>query len=386
MGLTNMGFVRRSYDEILNAKIQKAKELFGEDIDTSDLTPLGKFLRINAYDQAIAEEEIEAVYFARFPNTASGQSLDRLLPFVGITRNPASAAVYSVIVKGSEGYVIQPGFLVGTDSEVTYWAVQEYTIGEDGTCTIEVSCTETGTIGNLSSPGVINKVMNPDAYITSVVGVECLSAGKDEESDADLRLRFSAAVAGYGSCNENAITAAILRVPTVQYAAVIVNNTDEEDSEGRPPHSFECFVLGGEDYDTEIAEAIFEKRPVGIHTVGSKAITIVDVSGNERVVNFSAAQKVMVSVRAQIKASTAFPEDGVAQIQSSVANYINDVGIGNDLVLSSIYGHIYSVSGVKEVSTLELSTDGGSTYRSGNVSVSDYGVVVCSGVHVEVVA
>lgn len=45
MGLTDNGFVRRTYDDILNAKIQRAKELFGEDIDTSDLTPLGKIGR-----------------------------------------------------------------------------------------------------------------------------------------------------------------------------------------------------------------------------------------------------------------------------------------------------------------------------------------------------
>ena len=77
------GYVRRSYDDILSDKIQRAKELFGEDIDTSDLTPLGKFIRINAYDQALAEEEIEAVYYARFPDTASGQNLDRLLVFGG---------------------------------------------------------------------------------------------------------------------------------------------------------------------------------------------------------------------------------------------------------------------------------------------------------------
>ena len=116
MGLTDNGFVRRTYDDILNAKIQRAKELFGEDIDTSDLTPLGKFIRINAYDQALAEEELEAVYYARFPNTASGQSLDRLLVFVGLTRNPAVSAVYSVKITGAADTVIEPGFLVGTET------------------------------------------------------------------------------------------------------------------------------------------------------------------------------------------------------------------------------------------------------------------------------
>ena len=384
MGLTDKGYQRRTYDDILNAKIARAKELYGEDIDTSDQSVLGKFLRINAFDQALAEEDVEAVYYSSKPNTASGQSLDRLMPLVGISRNPATAAVCSVEVQGAPGYVVPVGFLVGTDTEITYWTTQEGTIGEDGTCLVEASCTEAGTIGNLSSAGAICKVMNPDANITAVLGKERLTAGNDEESDAELRARFAAAVAGTGSGNETAIRASILRVPTVQYVAVISNNANETDSDGRPPHSFECYVLGGDDYEQEIAEAIFSKRPVGIQTVGDKAVTIRDVSGTERVVNYSPAQKVSITVRVQIKTANTFPDDGVDQIQAAVAEHINGLGIGNSLVLSSIYGHIYGITGVKEVTTLELSTDGGSTYSTGNVPVTEYGVAICAGVQVEV--
>lgn len=386
MGLTEKGYIRRSYDDILNDKIQRAKELFGEDIDTSDQTPLGKFLRINAYDQAQAEEEIEAVYYARFPNTATGQSLDRLLTFAGITRNPASSAVYSVLLTGTEEYVVPVGFLVATDTDVSFWTTKEYTIGEDGTCLVEVSCTEPGSVGNLGSASAICKAVNPDTNIYFVEGKECLTAGLDEESDADLRVRFLTAISGSGSCNESSIRAAILRVPTVQYAAVICNSMDTEDSDGRPAHSFECYVLGGDDYEQAIAEAIFEKRPIGIRTVGDKAVTITDVSGKERVVHFSKAEKVMITVKAAIKKTTSFPDDGITQIQKAVSGHINDIGIGNSLVLSSIYGHIYGVAGVKEVTSLELSTDGGETYSVGNVAVPEYGVAICADVLVEVVA
>lgn len=386
MGLTKNGFIRRTYDDILNDKIRRAKELFGEDIDTSDLTLLGKFIRISAYDQAIAEEEIERVYYSRFPNTASGQSLDRLLPFVGITRNPATAAVYKVKVEGEPNHVIEAGFLVGTETGLTYCTNQEYTIDENGICEIEVSCTEAGTIGNLSSAKAICSNVNLDAQINTAIGVEILTAGEDEESDADLRKRFAAAVSGSGSCNENAIRSSLLRIPTVQFVAVIANNTNETDSEGRPPHSFECYVLGGEEYEQEIGEVIFKKRPIGIQTVGDNAVTIIDATGKEKVVYYTTAPKVMITVRAVVKATSAFPEDGVAQAQKAVTDYINDLGIGNSLVLSSIYGYIYSVIGVKEVVTLELSTDGGNTYSAANVEVPEYGIAVCSSVVVEVKA
>lgn len=386
MGLTEQGYQRATYDEILARKIQRAKELLGEDIDTSDQSVLGKYLRINAYDQAMAEEEIEQVYYARFPNTASGQSLDRLMVFAGIARNPASAAVYSVKLTGTAGYVVPAGFLVATDTEITYWTTAAYTIGEDGTCIVEATCTQAGTLGNLSAASAISRIVNPDANIESAEGVEMLTSGADGESDADLRLRFAAAVEGAGSCNENAIRAAILRVPTVRYATVIANSTDVPDGEGRPPHSFECYVLGGDDYEQEIAEAIFDKRPIGIQTVGDKAVTIMDVCGHQRVIHYSSAVKVQVKVRVGIRTNSGFASNGIAQVQSSVASYINGLGIGTSLVLSSIYGYIYRVTGVKEVTSLELSTDGGSTYATSNVYVPEYGIAICAGVQLEVSA
>lgn len=383
MGLTDQGFVRLTYDDILNLKIKRAKELFGEDIDTSDQSVLGKFIRISAYDQAIAEEEIEAVYFARFPDTASGQSLDRLLVFTGLTRNPAEPATYSVKATGAAGHTIPAGFLVGTESGLTYYTVQEATIGEDGTCLLTVSCTQSGSLGNVVA-GSIDRVVNPDASVTSVKGQERLSAGRDVESDKDLRARLKAAIAGSGSCNENALRSALLRVPTVQFAAVVTNDSDSTDSDGRPAHSFECFVLGGNDYRQEIGEAIYDKRPIGIQTVGDESVTVKDGSGADKTVKFSFAPNTAITVKVKIKTSAAYPSDGDDLVSENVTGYINGLGIGNSLVLSSLYGHIYSVQGVQEVVSLQLSTDGGTSYSTNNVTVPSYGVAVCADVIVEV--
>lgn len=383
MGLTAEGFIRKTYDDILNDKIQKAKEVFGEDIDTSDLTALGKYIRMNAYDLALAHEEIEAVYFARFPNTATGTSLDRLLPLAAITRNAAEAATYSVRFTGTAGTVIPVGFLVGTEAELEFYTVEDVTIGEDGTCEVVVRCTDAGIIGNVNA-SAIQTIVNPDVNITTVQGLECLSVGVDTESDVDARVRFHGAVSGAGSCSADAIRAALLRVPTVRFAAVVENEEDTADAEGRPPHSFECYVLGGEDYEQEIAEAIFAKRPIGIPTTGDKVVTITDASGNERTVYYSTALNVRITVKAQITTDALFAGDGISAVQASVADYINGLGIGKSLVLSTIYGHIYKIPGVVEVTNLQLSTDGGSTYGTDNITVPQYGVAICAGVNVEV--
>lgn len=360
MGLTSTGYTRLTYDDILTAKIQKAKELFGEDIETSELTPLGKFIRINAYDQAKAEEEAEQIYYARFPNTASGVSLDRLCVFVGISRNPATAARYTVSVEGTAGYTVPLGFLVSTESGIKFYNLSDTVIGEDGTCTISVDCDTAGEIGNVDYTEITG-IVNPDADITSVRGISADVEGTEEESDYSLRQRFAAAREGQGSCNASSITAALVRIESVTSASVVSNDTDETVN-GRPPHSFECYISGGEDHLDEIAATIFEKKPIGIKTYGSESYTLTDadVEGltEPYTVYFSHIEDVPVSVQLKVKVNEAFGENGTAEIIENLSSYINSLGIGGDVILSALYGQIHAVTGVTEVTELTLSVNG----------------------------
>ena len=132
MALTETGFKRRTFDEILTAKAERSKELFGEDIETGELSALGKYNRINAYDQALTEETAELIYNSIFPNSASGTSLDRLCVFAGIRRNTEIKAQYIVTLTGEVGAVIPKGFLVGTESGINYATIEDVTIGENG--------------------------------------------------------------------------------------------------------------------------------------------------------------------------------------------------------------------------------------------------------------
>ena len=47
MVLTEKGFIRPDFHVLLERQVGRAKQLFGEDIDTSSNSVLGKFLRIN---------------------------------------------------------------------------------------------------------------------------------------------------------------------------------------------------------------------------------------------------------------------------------------------------------------------------------------------------
>ena len=381
MGLTETGYTRKTYDEILEDKIAKAKELFGEDIETTENTPLGKYIRINAFDQAELEETAEMIYYSAFPNTAVGTSLDRLCPFVGIARNPASASQFTVEVTGTAGAEIPIEFLVGTESGITFYNTMTVTLDENGKGEIIVECTETGEIGNVHYSEIV-QIVNPDADITSVKGNSVVSLGSEIESDYSLRKRFEMAREGSGSCNESAIRASLLRVPTVTSAGVVVNDTDATDAMGRPPHSFECYVSGGENYHTEIAQMIYEKKPLGIKTYGDITHKITDEAGNTHNISFSHTAYIDIQVKVNIKTDATYEgETGREDIANNITTYINGLGVGNPVILSSLYGLIHSVTGVKEVTSLAFSTDG-IVYGANNIEVEEWEIARCMNVTV----
>lgn len=380
MPLTETGFKRRTFAEILEDKIAKCKELFGDDINTEENTPLGKFIRINAYDQSIAEEEAENIYYSIFPNTASGTSLDHLCVFAGIARNEAISSRYIVKATGVENTVIPKGFLASTESGVEFTTVQDYTIGSDGTVNMTVECTESGDIGNVNF-AEINQIVNPVTDVESVVGVSLVTKGEEVESDYSLRQRFNSAKEGLGYCNEASIRAAVMRVPTVESAGIIVNETDTTDSKGLPPRSFECYVFGGENYEDEIANAIYEKKPLGIKTHGTISKTITDVSGHTHTVKFSHTTTKTVYVQLTITTSAEFETSGYAEIKANIEDYIDSLGIGKSVYLSSLYGQIHKVTGVKEVTDLKLSTNG-TTYSASNIVADEDEICQCAQVKI----
>ena len=136
-GLTLNGFICPTYEQVLNEKVKRAKELFGENVSTNETTVLGKFLRIEAKDDHRLWQEIEKVYYSASPATATGISLDRVMSFAFVKRNSPTYAVHLIRVYGVKGYNIKTGTLFRNAAGVLFYALNEEIIGgEDGTLLI----------------------------------------------------------------------------------------------------------------------------------------------------------------------------------------------------------------------------------------------------------
>lgn len=383
MPLTNLGYERPTFDDIVETQIERAKKLFGEDIDTNDNTPLGKYIRLNAADFADVYELLETIYYSRFPNTATGVSLDRLSPFVGISRNPATYAVHNIRFIGVAGEYVPEAFEVSVaDGTLVYHTYERYLIGESGMVDGVVYCETAGTAGNVPT-GKIDTIVSPDVNVESIVHLGIEEYADDVETDISLRKRWSDTLSGAGSDSKSAIKSAIMQVPQVKGAEIIENETDAT-VDGIPPHSFKCYVLAPDTQDQLVANAIYSKKPMGIRAVGDVSVEFVDDYGITRTLSFSRTLEKTIYIKMAITKNQYFETDGVEQIQTAIAEYINNLANGEAVYLSSIYGYIYKAAGVVNVSSLEMSTNG-STYSVGNISVGVGEVARIDTANIEVV-
>lgn len=350
MGLTELGYVLPTYDEILAGQIDTAKELFGDDINTDTNTALGKFIRITTDELLNLYEMISDTYFSRFPQFAKGINLDRLGTFAGITRNLATYAQHRISLEGTAGHKVPSGFLVGTTTGINFYTISDVTIG-DGATEVSVMCVLAGTEGNVAV-GQITDIVNPDANVTKVNHLRLELAGEDIETDINFYNRFKQAIAGAGNTTASSISGHVSKIPGVNSVNLIENDTDNV-VDGMPARSFQVFVHGDTASNEDIAKAIFEKKPPGIQAFGTTTVIVQDDGGYNHSISFSRTVVVDIQIRLTIKTSNLFEATGTDDIKTALALSTTETYNDFDIVLNSMYGAVYKVTGVKEISKFE---------------------------------
>lgn len=392
-GLTDKGYYCPTYEEILEEKIKRAKELFGDDIATSSATPLGKLLRIEAADHCKLYEEQEKVYYSLSPITATGVSLDRLCASVGIKRKVSICTAHLIRVFGTQGTVITAGTLFRSEAGIKFYATADAIISEyEGKindvdmyyANVTIQCVDAGTIGNVYN---INAPVTVNTNISEVQYYSTITEGENTETDAELRERYNTVVDGMGTNTGAAIIANVLRISNSGiHGCKIKNNTtgndiDVTDKLTISADTYGVIVYAGDNssdaLSESIATAIYEKRPFGIRQSGVTEVNITDDAGEIHPIKFTYVDETEADVKVICTASSEFAKDGAATIKNNIENYINNLEIGESLIWSQLYGCIYSVPGIIKATTLTVNnatSDVDATLtdiiRAGTVSVS----------------
>lgn len=361
-GLTDTGFRRKRFDDVLSGMESRAETLFGKKIDLSSRSPLAKILRLVCWVAAQLWALAERVYHSGYVESATGAQLDAVVrTFSGIRRKPAAKAVGTLTITGDPATEIPAGFLVDTDSlpPVRFRTTHAVTIPGGGEVDVEIEAVNPGAAGNVAAE-TITVIVNPTAGVGAVMNAGPTAGGQDRETDAELQFRHRQSLARGGASTREAIRSSIMEAPGVRQAFVFHNIAMDEDGEGRPPKSVEAVVLGGT--DMEVAKAILDSLAAGIEPFGEVEVQVPDIGGELQTIRFNRPGALEVFVTVTVDATPEFPVDGEDQVRDQIVAYIGGMdsngtvhpgtGIGEDVVHSRVIDAAHNVPGTRKVTVV----------------------------------
>ena len=246
---------------------------------------------------------------------------------------------------------------------------------------VNFECMETGAI--TPAIGDLTDIVTTYAGWDSVSNNVSANTGREAESDTALRQRWNNSLYARSMGMTDSIASALVTLNGVTSAFVYENDQDTTDADGRPPHSIEAVVNGGE--PDEIALTIWQKKSAGIDTYGSQTVSINDSQGFPHTINFN--RPLVIPIYLDITV-TEYPEEALppnaqAMITDAVLNYGNSLTVGNDVILQRFMGAIYqAVSGIGYIA-ITASTDG-VTYSTNNIQIDARHVATFDATRVQV--
>lgn len=220
---------------------------------------------------------------------------------------------------------------------------------ETVTSIIVFGTVETGDI--LLPDGVITNIVKADAGLLSVENKCGYIAGRDEETDVEFRKSYADKIFGRSSRMIESIRSAILNnVQGVQSVAGYENPSHEWDEMGRPPHSVEMVVDGGD--STEIAKQIWDNKAGGINTFGDVSVVIAGAYDEDITVRFNRPAKIYTWFRLGItlRKNEAIPPNYVELLRNVVLENMDALAAGDDVVPQEFMSDLYAAcSGISYI-------------------------------------
>ena len=420
----------------------------------------------------------QASYYAKYPSTAEGVSLDNAVQYGGIRRSPNKYSYYTLHCTGDDGTTVRQGATVATNTapQAKLSAVSEFVITRENfnRVSIRVAAPVTGAIYSVSINGVqysftsssddelsiiegLSKVVKPDGYKVSVnessitLDIICESSsrsgilvlsdnlttssvttladfatveygklifpngtitvmitnisgfnavenlieptyGRLQETDVELRHSYLAKSAIRSTRMIDSICSQLINnVPNVESATGYENDTDDTDKEGRPPHSVEIIVDGGD--ETSIASIILDKKAAGIQTFGSITVNVATEYGDSIPVSFNRPEYIYVWMKVTLDADKSYLPTNYANLTiESIVEDASKLQAGDNMLSQTFNDGIYSaVGGVTYVDIKCAATKDSEhiptseEYTKVNVSVESRQKIVIADTRIEVV-
>lgn len=379
-GITKSGFNLKPFQVILSEKAERAREMFGDDIDLRSTSALRKILDISSFEDNELWKHMEQLYYGNFISTASGDALDLLGEDVGLKRRflKARGAVRFRLSGDEPGrvYHLPIGTIVETDPAIQpvkyFRTLASVSVSrESKEALVEVEAMERGGRSNVAAntietidPVYAERFLSLGGAHISVANEQPLTGGDRLEDDALYRVRLlgfprtlwtlervERAVKEVDGVVDCLVSDPLGGVDVSRRFSNIFQTGDRSVSAERQlasPYYFDVVVATypGMPWETvgsirgvyeRIVEAIREVRPVSIFP------------------NVIQANNVEIGVRATLKIMPGHSKDIIlAHFVDEVRQRINGLRLGGDVLHSDVLCIAKMTPGVLDVQGLHL--------------------------------
>jgi uncharacterized phage protein gp47/JayE len=389
--ISNTGISAPSFASILQYLTSQYQSIFGSDAVLTPDTQDGQLLGVFAQALSDCNSAAIAAYQSFSPVTAQGTALSVNVAINGIERQESGYSTAPVTLIGVAYTVINNGVI--SDQNGNNWSLPSpLTIGSGGTVSTTATCQTLGAIN--AAAGTIVNIATPTLGWQSVSNTVAASPGQPVQTDAQLRQLQAASTTLPSLGVMDGIVGAISNVPGVTAIAAYSNPTSTTNANGLPAGAIAFVVQGGT--AAAIANAIAIKKTPGVQTYGSSSVSVpVSWSTSPLTIYYSPVTTVAAKVSVTLNPLNGYTSAIGTEIQNAVANYINALGIGQNVMIPRLYvpaqlagpyGTAAAASAndglTFEITSIQLATTG--SFASSDITIAWNQIATCTASNVTI--
>lgn len=330
--VTAQGISAPDYQTILDTVTGYFKQIYGTDAYLEPDSKDGQMVALMALAIHDANTTAINVYNSFSPSTALSDALTRNVKINGIARKGETRSTVDLLLTCTPGTTITNGS--AKDANGIIWNLPaSVSIDVDSTVTVTAICATSGAVAAVA--GSITGINTPTRGWLTVTNPLAATVGAAAETDAELRVRQGQSVALPSLTPFDAVDGALANISGVTRHKLYENDTGTVDANGLPAHSISAIVDGGD--ATTIAQTIRGKKGQGVATYGTTTLVVNDAWGNPHPTSFSRPTNIPIYVALTIRVFAGYTSQVGDQIKTAVADYINSLEIGDDVLLSRVY-------------------------------------------------
>lgn len=334
--IDDSGIHAPSFDAVLQYIQDTYRSLYGQDIDIDPDTQDGQLLGVLSTLLSDMNSSAVAAFNSFRPSGAVGAGLSSIVKINGIQRQSATSSRATLTLGGIAGTPITTGSTVTDNLNLsTQWFIlgTPVIIPPEGQIDVSAICTTPGAI--TADAGTLTQIQTPIPGWQTAINNNAATIGQPVETDAQLRRRQTQSTAIPAQTVAESITGNVLNLNGVFRAKTYDNDTLLTDVNGIPPRSIAVVVEGGD--ANAIATTIARVKTPGVPTYGSTSVVVYDKYGIPNTINFWPLTLIQITVLVFLNPGHGFTDLIGSYVQASVAQFLNDLDIGADILLGDMF-------------------------------------------------